>query len=96
MKLDDICIYKLALETIDSEIERDSKELNNMRDEVCLIADKMLKLRESDKRNTDEYKVLVRRKRHLIYKMNKIMQKLKKESDDIGKYKKEIAALEIG
>lgn len=95
MKLDDSCIYKLVIESIDSELEQNKKEINNLR---CIIEDinaEMLQMRISGKKSSHDYKDLLSKRRHYTYVLNKTMQKLKKIVNDVTIYKLEKRKIDL-
>lgn len=89
MKLDDSCIYRLAVESINSEIEKHRAELNAYRKEIENINTERMHLRSSGQSNTDHYKDLEKRRRHLIYLSDKTLRKLSSISKDIEPYRLE-------
>lgn len=95
MKLDNSCIYKLAIERIDSEIEQSKKEINDLRCTIEDINAEMLQMRLSGKKSSHEYEDLLSKRRHCTYVLNKTMRKLKKIVNDVTIYKLEKRKIDL-
>jgi predicted RNase H-like nuclease (RuvC/YqgF family) len=95
VKLDDTCVYKLATDSIDNEIEQNIAEINNCHSMIEDINIEMLHMRSSGKKDTQEYKELASKRRHYTYLFHKYTQKLKKVSDDSEIYKLEKRKIDL-